>query len=126
MTRTAPLLALLALASCAGVSQRDYANGPTAPLNEVATLDGLTVRPVAVLEDSRCPALVRCVWAGRLVVRTITNAGAGEDVLDLTLGEPRKMDNSGILTLVDVRPSKRTPEPIPPREYQFTFTYQRL
>jgi hypothetical protein len=30
-----------------------YANGPTAPLNEVATLDGLTVKPLTVLEDSR-------------------------------------------------------------------------
>ena len=126
MIRTAPLLALLALASCASVPRTDYANGPTAPLNEVATLDGLTVRPVAVIEDSRCPASVQCVWAGRLVVRTMTNAGAGEDVVDLTLGEPLKMDNAGILTLVDVRPSKRTPEPIPPREYQFTFTFQRL
>ena len=125
MIRTAPLLALLVLASCAALPDKDYANGPTAPLNEVATLDGVTVRPVAVLEDSRCPATVQCVWAGRLVIRTMTNAGAGEDVVDLTLGEPLKMD-AGILTLVDVRPSKRTPEPIPPREYQFTFTYQRL
>ena len=125
MIRTATLLALLALASCAPTPQIDYAHGPTAPLNEVANLDGLTVRPVAVLEDSRCPASVQCVWAGRLVVRTMTNAGAGEDVLDLTLGEPHKM-NVGYLTLVDVRPSKRTPEPIPPREYQFTFTFQRL
>jgi hypothetical protein len=29
------------------------------------------------------------------------------------------------LTLIDVRPSKRTPEAIPSREYQFTFTFQR-
>jgi hypothetical protein len=33
--------------------------------------------------------------------------------------------SGGTLTLIDVRPSKRTPEPIPPREYQFTFTFQR-
>ena len=121
MIRTAPLLALLALASCASVPRRDYANGPTAPLNEVATLDGLTVRPVAVIEDSRCPLLVRCVWAGR--VRISAEVG-GAGTRELTLGEVLTV-SGGTLTLVDVRPSKRTPEAIPPREYEFTFTFQR-
>ena len=121
MIRTAPLMILLALASCDTVPNREYANGPTAPLNEVATLDGLTVRPLAVIEDSRCPLLVRCVWAGRL---RISAAVSGEGTRELTLGEPVAA-GGGTLTLIDVRPSKRTPEAIPPREYQFTFTYQR-
>ena len=121
MIRTVPLLALLALASCGTVSQKDYANGPTAPLNEVATLDGLTVRPLAVIEDSRCPASVQCVWAGRVRISAeISGAGTRE----LTLGEPAAV-SGGTLTLVDVRPSKRTPAAIAPREYQFTFTFQR-
>ena len=121
MIRTAPLLVLLALASCASVPRRDYANGPTAPLNEVATLDGLTVRPVAVLEDSRCPASVQCVWAGRVRISAeVSGAGTRE----LTLGESLTV-SGGTLTLVDVRPSKRTPDPISTREYQFTFTFQR-
>ena len=121
MIRTAPLLALLALASCGTVPQREYANGPTAPLNEVATLDGLTVRPLAVIEDSRCPASVQCVWAGRLRISAdISGAGTRE----LTLGEPVSV-SGGTLTMVDVRPGKRTPETIPSRAYQFTFTFQR-
>src|SRR5688572_32249369 len=121
MIRTAPLLALLVLASCATVPQRDYANGPTAPLNEVANLDGLTVRPLAVLEDSHCPASVQCVWAGRVRISAeVSGAGSRE----LTLGEPVAI-SGGTLTLVDVRPGKRTPEAIPPRRYEFTFTFQR-
>jgi hypothetical protein len=121
MIRTASLLALLALASCAPAPQIDYAHGPTAPLNEVATLDGLTVRPLAVIEDSRCPASVQCVWAGRVRISAeVSGAGTRE----LTLGEGLTV-SGGTLTLVDVRPSKRTPEAIPPREYQFTFTFQR-
>jgi hypothetical protein len=121
MIRTVLLLALLALASCASVPRREYANGPTAPLNEVATLDGLTVRPVAILEDSRCPASVQCVWAGRVQISAeVSGAGTRE----LTLGEGLTV-SGGTLTLVDVRPSKRTPEAIPTRDYQFTFTFQR-
>src|SRR5215213_4964441 len=122
MIRAAPLFALLALASCASVPRRDYANGRTAPLNEVATLDGLTVRPLAVLEDSRCPASVQCVWAGRVRISAdVSGAGTRE----LTVGEGLTV-SGGTLTLVHVRPSKRTPEEIAPREYEFTFTFQRL
>lgn len=121
MIRTAPLLALLALASCATVPHRDYANGPTAPLNEVANLDGLTVRPLAVIEDSRCPAQVQCVWAGRVRIRAEVS---GDGIRELTLGEPVAA-SGGTLTLVDVRPGKRTPEAIAPREYQFTFRFER-
>ena len=121
MIRTVPLLVLLVLASCATAPQREYANGPTAPLNELAVLDGLTVRPLAVLEDSRCPASVQCVWAGRVRISAeVSGAGTRE----LTLGEPVAV-SGGTLTLVDVRPSKRTTEAIPQREYEFTFTFQR-
>ena len=121
MIRTATILALLALASCTTVAQTGFANGPTASLNEVANLDGLTVRPLAVIEDSRCPALVRCVWAGRVRIRAEVS---GDGIRELTLGEPVAA-SGGTLTLVDVRPGKRTPEAIAPRAYQFTFRFQR-
>ena len=121
MIRAASLLALLALASCAAVPNKTYANGPTAGLNETANLEGLTVRPLAVVEDSRCPALVRCVWAGRV---RISAEVSGTGTRELTLGEPAAV-NGGTLTLVDVRPGKRTPEAIPPRDYQFTFRFQQ-
>lgn len=44
---------------------------------------GLTVRPLEVIEDSRCAANVQCVWAGRLRLRASV-AGAERE---LTLGE---------------------------------------
>ena len=121
MNRTATVLALLALISCATAPETDFANGPTASLNEVANLDGLTVRPLAVIEDSRCPANVQCVWAGRVRIRAEVS---GDGVRELTLGEPAAV-SGGTLTLVDVRPGKRTPEVIAPRTYQFTFRFQR-
>ena len=115
------LALLLALASCTTTRATDYANGPTARLNEVANLDGITVRPLEVIEDSRCPALVQCVWAGRVRIRAeVSGTGSRE----LTLGEPAAV-SGGTLTLVDVRPGKRTPEKISTRDYQFTFTFQR-
>ena len=115
------LIASLALAACATTPDRDIANGPTAPLGELANLEGITVRPLEVVEDSRCPASVQCVWAGRVRIRAdISGTGTRE----LTLGEPAAV-NGGTLTLVDVRPGKRTPGTIPSRDYQFTFTFKR-
>ena len=121
MKQIAVILISLALASCATAPATDFANGPTASLNEVANLDGLTVRPLAVIEDSRCPAEVQCIWAGRVRIRAEVSGGG---LHELTLGEPLAV-SGGTLTLVDVRPSKRTPEAVAPRSYQFTFRFQR-
>ena len=115
------LLTLLVLAACATPQDPDFANGPTAPLGETANLDGITVRPLEVVEDSRCPLLVRCVWAGRVRIRADVG---GSGTQELTLGEPKAV-SGGTLTLVDVRPGKRAPGTIPSRDYQFTFTFQR-
>ena len=55
-----------------------------AGIGETADLGGgLTVRPLEVIEDSRCPANVTCVWAGRLRLR----AQVSGVVRELTLGE---------------------------------------
>ncbi len=44
---------------------------------------GLRIRPIEVIEDSRCAANVTCVWAGRLRLR-VELAGA---IHEMTLGE---------------------------------------
>jgi hypothetical protein len=123
MKRCLILFCAFAFSACA---QPPIASAPTngtstAGLGQVANVGRWTIKPIAVIEDSRCPQSVQCVWAGRLVLRARTNAGAGADLLDLTLGEPHKMGNAGFLTLVDARPSKLTPGTIDPREYRFTF-----
>jgi hypothetical protein len=58
--------------------------------------DGLLIRPLAVIEDSRCPNNARCVWAGRL--RLSANV-SGED-LELTLGQPTLTAHGSVLLAV--------------------------
>jgi hypothetical protein len=53
-------------------------------IGETANLGGgLRVRPLDVVEDSRCPQNTRCVWAGRLRVRvSVEGVGEREVILD--------------------------------------------
>ena len=65
--------------------------GETADLGE-----GLTVRPLELIEDSRCPANVACVWAGRLRLRADVSGMERE----LTLGEPLETPHGALLFAV--------------------------
>lgn len=77
-------------------------NGVEVRLGGTARLANLSVRPLAVLEDSRCPRDVTCIWAGRLRLRVALVPG-GE--IELTLGEPHALpEGAGTLTLVAAAP----------------------
>jgi hypothetical protein len=118
----APLaLAAFALAACTTVPSAHA--GPTAGLGQVAYTNGLRVRPLEVLEDSRCPALVRCVWEGRLVLRAEVIGGSWHQTRDLELGKPQQIAD-GTLTLIAAEPRKAAPGQIDPRAYRFTFDFQ--
>ncbi len=61
-----------------------------AGINETADLGGgLVVRPLEIVEDSRCAANVQCVWEGRLRLRALVNGAATE----LTLGQETTTSN---------------------------------
>lgn len=92
-----------------------------ASLNETADLGGgLTVRPLQIIEDSRCPADVECIWAGRLRLRTDVSGQA----VEMTLGEPTQTAHGAVLlAIAKPSPFASWPEneigPRPP--YRFGF-----
>lgn len=53
---------------------------------------GLTVRPIAVIEDSRCPGNTQCLWEGRLRIRAFV---AGRD-RELTLGQTLQTETGAV------------------------------
>ena len=114
------ILAALALTSCATVPPAEA--GPTAGIGQVAYTNGLRVRPVAVVEDSRCPVDVQCVWAGRMVVRSEVIGGSWHETRDLELGKSQQIAD-GALTLVAAVPQKKAGTAIDPRSYRFTFRF---
>jgi hypothetical protein len=107
------------LAGCATMPPANA--GPTAGLGQVAVVDGLRIRPIAVIEDSRCPALVRCVWEGRLKVRARINGSGWTQIRDFEFGVPQAVDHYRI-ALIAAEPQKAAPGEIEPAAYRFTFT----
>ena len=85
-----------------------------------ADVNGIRIRPLAVVEDSRCPAQVQCVWAGRLVVRARMTGDGWTQIRDFELGVFQAVDRYRV-TLITAEPPKTAPGEIDPRAYRFTF-----
>jgi hypothetical protein len=112
---TMAMLALLAGCTAPAAAPEAPAAVPEAPAGEAvapgavevrlggtARLGDLEVRPIAVVEDSRCPRDVECVWAGRLRLRAAVS-GVGET--ELILGQPFALPGGGSLILVAAMPA---------------------
>lgn len=71
-------------------------------LNETIRLGDLTIKPLEVIEDSRCPEDVECVWSGRLVLRAeVSGIGGPATISSL---EPLALPDGGTLALASVWP----------------------
>lgn len=95
--------------------------GYAVPIGQPVRVGDLIITPKKLVEDSRCPVDARCVWAGRVVVKS-TIAGSGwADTADLTLGEPYGTHGK-VVALVGVRPDKVAGAA--PRVIDYRFGYQ--
>lgn len=89
-----------------------------ARIDQGASGGGVKIVPLAVTEDSRCPADAVCVQAGTVRVRALVN----ETEQNFTLNQPRTIAGKTI-ELVAVRPYPYASQaPIAPSDYRFTFS----
>jgi hypothetical protein len=120
MKQVSVIAASIALTACAAVGP-PYPPPPPPPPPPIvwgnasatvgfggqAMLNNIRIRPLAVIEDSRCAINVQCVWAGRLVlsVEIVQRGGSEELRTNMTLGQPLPIEG-GRLTLVAAHPPK--------------------
>ncbi len=99
----------------------------TAKANKPASGMGVTIAPIEVVEDSRCPTdeNIRCIQAGTVRVRTkVTNIN-GERILIFTIGAP-VTSKTETIELVEVLPPARAEVPILVNEYRFVFKITKI
>lgn len=126
MFRAATLSLVTAATVSACATTRDVTALPDAAnvaIGQRAYADGPLIQPVAVIEDSRCPVGVACVWAGRVRVKMLWLRPNGEaQPFEAVLGEPTPLAD-GAITLESVHPDKRADQAIKPGDYRFAFRF---
>ena len=91
-----------------------------AKINQPAKGLGVTIAPLEVVEDSRCPFDVVCIQAGTVRVRAAMTTAAGVRTEVFKLDEP-VLTRVEQIELVSVVPEARSTIAIRANEYRFTF-----
>ncbi|OGG60756.1 hypothetical protein A2765_01420 [Candidatus Kaiserbacteria bacterium RIFCSPHIGHO2_01_FULL_56_24] len=96
----------------------------TASLGQKVSALGVSITPLEIVSDSRCPKDVQCIWAGTVEVKAKIESGLGASTMTLKLGEPVTTEAETI-TLTDVTPAKTAGETIPSSSYRFVFEVKK-
>ncbi len=92
----------------------------TLKLGEVANFRGISIRPLAVTEDSRCPQDVQCIWAGTVKLEVESDLDTtGKRTDTINLGTTHTIDTFAV-SLLSVNPTPIAGSEIADAEYKFT------
>jgi hypothetical protein len=116
------LLPLPFLANCVGTPGAHSQERENARIGEAVYVDGPVIRPIAVLEDSRCPATVQCVWAGRVRIKAIWLRGDKPKEIILSSDKPTPIAD-GMMGLTNIRPARPKNGKIGDGKYRFTLNF---
>ncbi len=92
----------------------------TSGIGHRSQLVGRTMTPLEIIEDSRCPANVRCIQAGtvRIKLRLQERRVSSEAIIGLD--QPVRLQTAW-LHLVGVYPARVVPDVLSQSDYRFTF-----
>ena len=131
MTRLAAILMCVSLVGCVAARSVDSltvelgADVTLAPGQAVSVkTTPITVRFVAVTEDSRCPRDVTCIWAGEVKVALAILPSQAEPQVEILEGGSTV---AGVyrVTLVRVEPLPTSTAKIAPQDYRATLKIDR-
>lgn len=127
------LVAALTIAGCMAAPEGSALPRPQRPpddpalsyggLNQDIRVGRFIVRPLAVSEDSRCPADVTCVWSGQLVLRARVPGMTGLQTISTI--RPLALPGGGRLELASVWPPRMRSATGPRPPYRFGFRRRR-
>ena len=80
----------------------------------------VSITPLSVQDDSRCPIDVQCIWAGTIHVRVTLTSGLGTAHETFEIGSSITTE-AEIITLTEAAPYPKAGVSILPSDYVFTF-----
>lgn len=110
----------VAVATATGGGRSRSSVSVTVGFGQPARINRSVYRPVAIVEDSRCPVRVACVWRGRLLVDFDIHPGKR---VRLEEGKPLAVPG-GRLTLVSASPRSMSGETHPSGDYRFQLRFE--
>lgn len=106
--------------------QEESPHTVTVALGETVSGLGVSLTPLEIEEDSRCPKDVMCIQAGTLRVQVMMVSGMGTSTMPFTLGsaEPVTTETTAIW-LVEALPYPLASNPVEDNQYRFTFRIEQ-
>ena len=93
-------------------------------IGEGAGAHSVTVLPLRVVEDSRCPEGAECIWTGTVKLEAQLTSGLGTSTMEFELGKPTTTE-SELVTLIAVAPVPQVGQEIAEHEYDFYFSIEK-
>ena len=122
------LIAILGIASI-GMAQKPETLVIKRGQQKSAVNGEVIIKFVSLIEDSRCPKDVNCVWAGNAkieVLITDKNGGSKKAVMNTTTGQLGDQYNGYAIYLTSLTPIPKSGKTIRQRNYIATFNVTRL
>lgn len=89
-------------------------------IGSVAQFKDISIKPISIEEDSRCPSGVQCFWAGIVRVKIEITSETGTTVSIVSLGQAFTTEEKRIL-LTSVTPDKSSQTQISVGDYRLMF-----
>lgn len=95
-----------------------------AKIGQKVSVGGVSITPIAVTTDSRCPVDVQCIQAGTVALQIAVRSGLGSATSSISF-EQGITTEAEVITLTEVAPAKHAKTAITPEEYSFTFAVSK-
>ena len=99
-------------------------SGTVAKLGQTVTIDGISITPISITEESRCPTDVQCIQAGTVVIKAKLSSDTGIQEVSLKLDNPVSFSNK-FITLDGAIPKPNTKVTTKDSDYSFSFNVTR-
>ncbi len=92
----------------------------TAKINQKILNNGISITPIKLIQDSRCPSNVQCIWEGTVIVKVKLERDSVVQEVDLEINKTITFAGQSVL-LKSVSPYPKEGKKIDDGEYSFTF-----